>query len=254
MLRAILSLCLFVSIASDAHSQSGTARRIDDWGIISLQPGSGEAVALRLSGVHLPRPDAPGHGIAMDALNTSLAQAGTVTLLPLEGSVDRFGHLLADLEIGNTTLATELVRDGYAMAYSWRGETQRAEQFLRLEDEARTAGRGLWGTGDFAIRGAEPNRLALDLETVQIVEGRVISVGDMTDRVYLNFGFDYRTDFTVSVAREHIQEFAELGLDLTSLEGRIVRVRGWLQAINGPSMSLDHPERIEVLTPIVAAD
>ena len=44
-----------------------------------------------------------------------------------------------------------------------------------------------------------------------------------------------------------MRTFRRAGVDPTSLEGRRVRVRGWLQSLNGPMIEVTHPEQIEVL-------
>jgi hypothetical protein len=81
----------------------------------------------------------------------------------------------------------------------------------------------------------------------QIIEGAVKDTARVRGRVYLNFGEDYRTDFTASIAPEVMKAFTADKLDLLALKGRSVRVRGYLRDFNGPSMDLTHPEQIEVL-------
>lgn len=243
---------LVVCLGAPAHAQSMPARRLDDWGLVELDMPDGETVTIRLAGIELPRPGAPGHALAMQFLDRELAAAPMIALIPADGRADRYGHLIADLDLGDGRLAQRLVSEGYALAYSWPETREEGAALLPLEQAARNSGVGLWGAGAFAIRTADPNTLALYLETVQIVEGRVIDVAETRDRTYLNFGFDYRTDFTVSIAAADVALFAEAGIDLLQLEGRNVRVRGWINDINGPSMALDHPERLEVLTPFFA--
>ena len=41
--------------------------------------------------------------------------------------------------------------------------------------------------------------------------------------------------------------FEREGIDLEALEGRVVRVRGWVESWNGPMIKVTHPEQIEVL-------
>lgn len=245
----LITISLWLMAAAGALAQSAAAHRLDDHGLITFVAADGETMTLRLAGIELPRGGTPGHALAMQFIDSEL-EGRPVTLLSGGGErFDRFGNRLGDLDLGGQTLAEQLVREGFAIAYSWPDTREAAARLIPLEAEAREAGRGLWGADVFRIRTPEPNTLALYLETVQIIEGRVISIGDTRERLYLNFGFDYRTDFTVSVNQRDTARFEEAGLDLRTLEGRIIRVRGWIQAINGPSISIDHPERIEVLTP-----
>ena len=81
----------------------------------------------------------------------------------------------------------------------------------------------------------------------QVVEGRVVDAAAVRGRRFLNFGADWRTDFTVTVAPADWKRFAAAGLSVQDYEGRRVRVRGWLDRINGPSIDATHPEQIEVL-------
>ncbi|HEY5607991.1 MAG TPA: thermonuclease family protein, partial [Alphaproteobacteria bacterium] len=81
----------------------------------------------------------------------------------------------------------------------------------------------------------------------QLVEGRVLAVQRVKGVTYLNFGPDYRTDFTVQVARESLPQFRAADMLLPDLKDRRVRVRGWLRQFNGPLIDATHPEQIEVL-------
>ena len=45
------------------------------------------------------------------------------------------------------------------------------------------------------------------------------------------------------------QTFPDQGLDPLTLEGRRIRVRGWIDSYNGPVISADHPQMIEVQPP-----
>ena len=41
-------------------------------------------------------------------------------------------------------------------------------------------------------------------------------------RIFLNFGADWRTGFTVAVERRHVRLFEEAGIDLAGLEGAVI--------------------------------
>ena len=65
--------------------------------------------------------------------------------------------------------------------------------------------------------------------------------------LYLNFAGDWRSDFTISIARKDAAAFAAAGLDPPALAGKHVRVRGWLAWRNGPMIEATHPDQIELL-------
>ena len=141
----------------------------------------------------------------------------------------------------------EMVRLGMARVYTWRDTHQDADVLYSAEREARAANRGIWGDDYYAIRRPDPNRLAQDVDSFQLVEGIITSAANVRGLTYLNFGADYKTDFTIAIAKRDRKRFEKAGIDPLSLEGARVRVRGWIELANGPMIWLDHPERLEVL-------
>ena len=89
---------------------------------------------------------------------------------------------------------------------------------------------------------------ALDDSTgrFRIVRGRVLRVARTERHVYLNFGADWRADFTVRVRRTELKG-ALTGVDLEGLAGHLVEVRGLVLEAGGPLIELSHPEQIQVL-------
>ena len=75
----------------------------------------------------------------------------------------------------------------------------------------------------------------------------MLNVGKGSGRLYLNFAPDWRSDFTISIARRDAAAFARAGLDPNALSGKRLRVRGWLAWRNGPMIEATHPEQIELL-------
>ncbi len=84
--------------------------------------------------------------------------------------------------------------------------------------------------------------------TFQIVEGRVEAIAEVRGAVYLNFGSDWRDDFTAGVVRgRKAAKVANPAFDASALKGKRVRVRGWIERRNGPFIEIVHPGQIEVL-------
>jgi endonuclease YncB( thermonuclease family) len=166
---------------------------------------------------------------------------------------DRHGRLLAHLTTQDEAAADravwvqgDMLKAGLARVYSFPDNRALVAEMLAFEREARAARRGIWRNPYYRIR--KPEETRRDIETFQLVEGRVLQAASVKDRVYLNFGPDYRTDFTIAIARRNLRLFGR-GFDAQALEGRSVRVRGWLKSINGPMIEATHPEQLEVLTP-----
>lgn len=141
----------------------------------------------------------------------------------------------------------EMVRLGLARVYTWPDTYQDADALYAAERDARAAERGIWALDYYKVRTPEPNALAQYVDSFQIIEGIVTSVADVRGRVYLNFGADYKSDFTVAVAKRDRKRFGKAGLDPMTLEGARVRVRGWIELTNGPMIWLDAADRLEIL-------
>lgn len=156
-------------------------------------------------------------------------------------------YILGDSGEPGLWVQEEMVRQGFARVYTWPDTWQDSETLYRAEREARTKKRGIWDHPFYAIRKPDPNPLAQDVDSFQIVEGVITSSADIRGLTYLNFGADYKTDFTIAIARKDRKRFTKAGIDLLSLEGARVRVRGWIELKNGPMIWLDHPERLEIL-------
>jgi len=176
----------------------------------------------------------------------ALTRGRTVSLHYGGRRVDRHGRQLAHLSLGDGRwVQRNLLSQGLARVYSFPDNRALVAEMLAAERMARAAGRGIWSDGFYAIR--SPLGLERDLGTFQLVEGRVAAAARVRGTTYLNFGADWRTDFTIVVRRQDRAAFDEAGIDLLALEGRSVRVRGWLDKRNGPMIAATHPEQLEIL-------
>lgn len=166
---------------------------------------------------------------------------------------DRYDRALAQVYLlddqGEQTvwLQEEMIRRGYGRVYTWPDTWQNSDQLFEAEREARAAKRGIWDHPFYAVRTPDADKLAQDMDSFQIVEGIVTSAARVRGKVFLNFGADYRTDFTIYVSKDGQKRFKVIDLDPLSIEGAKVRIRGWVEMENGPMMILDHPERLEIL-------
>ncbi len=147
-----------------------------------------------------------------------------------------------------------MISQGLARVYTWPDTVSDnrldVQALYKAERKARAEGRGIWALEYYKIRKPDPDPLAQDVDSFQIVEGIITSVADIRGQIYLNFGANYRTDFTIAIVKSSKKRFKKAGLDPLGLEGATVRVRGWIELQNGPVIWLDHPERLEILDAI----
>lgn len=165
---------------------------------------------------------------------------------------DRHGRTLAHLvrRSDGLWIQREMLLQGMARVYTFPDNRAVVDDLLAAERAARDAGRGIWSNPYYRIRA--PGHLADAVDSFQIVAGRVVDSARVRGRVYLNFGADWREDFTVTVAsrdrRLFEREGDRLGQErLPDLAGQRLRVRGWIKEFNGPMIEVTHPEQIEWL-------
>lgn len=232
-----------------ANGGEATVTDIVDGDTVWLDTGA----QVRLTGIQAPKlalgrvgfEDWPLADDAKSAL-ADLALGRRVALLFDGQREDRHGRVLAHLvRDDGVWLQGAMVAAGMARAYSFADNRIAASALLAVEAQALRDRRGIWAHPYYAIR--RPDQTDRLIDSFQIVEGRVEAADRVRDRVYLNFGKNWRDDFTVSVAAGDVDVFTDAGIDLLDLEGRTVRVRGWLNRRNGPMMEIDHPEQIAIL-------
>ena len=200
---------------------------------------------IRLAGIDVPLGTGPGVAAATAALQREAA-GRDFDLVPA-GTSDRYGRVVAALYPvgGEASLQARLLRAGFARVFGDFGpctaEWRAAEAFAR-ENTA-----GLWGMPEHALRRAETGA-ALETQRGQfaVAEGRVLSVRRSAGTIYLNFGRRWRDSLTVTISAPRERMFAQAGLEPKALEGRIVRVRGYVEDRNGPVIEALRPEQIEI--------
>jgi endonuclease YncB( thermonuclease family) len=250
----MLALCPPAVFAADLErGETVTVVEVVDGDTVVLDREIGRSGQVRLVGIEAPKPPlgrSPSRPWPpADAAKATLEQlvAGKqVTLFYDDARIDRYGRLRAHLyRDDGLWVQGEMLRRGMARVHTYPDNRALAAEMLALEREARAARRGLWRDPFYVVR--TPEQAADLVDSFQIVEGRVLNTARVKSRVYLNFGDDWRTDFTVSLPTKLLPAFDEAGIDPLALKGKVIRVRGWLTAYNGPMIDLTHPEQIEVV-------
>ncbi len=264
MIRALLQLTVafVVLMGSFAHAapppgvmagERAKVAAVVDGDTVVLDKRVEGAIEVRLVGLQAPKLPLGRVGFQAwplaeeaKAVLLSLVQGRIVELHYGGARMDRNGRRLAHLVLENGTwIQGAMLERGMARVYSFADNRGAVAEMLALEAAARTARRGIWAHPFYAL--LTPEETAGRIDTFQIVEGRVLGTIRVGGRTYLNFGADWRTDFTVTVASAAERLFRRQGLDPVTFEGRQVRVRGWLGSYNGPTIEATHPEQLELL-------
>ncbi len=209
---------------------------------------------VQLPGIDIPDMDAHEPGditVAAVILLRPLLENKTVRLYqtrdPRKGRVNRMGYELAQAERseGNIWVQGLLLANGLARVLPNTRNPEMAAQMIALENEARDNRRGLWAEQSFSI--LTPETAGEAVNTMAAVEGTVRSSAVINNRIFLNFGQDWHTDFTIGIDPAVRRAFTAKGIDPMDLVHKKLRVRGWMETYNGPYISLADPAWLEVL-------
>jgi len=227
---------------------NGTVGKILDGRTFMLEDGR----EVRLAAIEVaPQDGAEAAARAAAAALAALAAGDRVMLRRAESGSDRYGRMVAyayAIRDGEAfLLQRELVADGFARV-SARIVSPCAKDLLHRERAARDAKLGLWSDPYYEVLDAETAKDALAHRgRFALVEGKVASVRESGPTIYVNFGRRRIGDVTVTILKRNERNFAAAGLDLRSLAGRRIRVRGWIEARGGDRawIEAERPEQIE---------
>lgn len=178
----------------------------------------------------------------------ALAGGQTLRLERLGPGEDRYGRVVAFAFVGDAkkSLQEALLEQGQARVSARVGDKACADGLLALERAARAGRKGLWADPNFAPLAAENlPRLSAERGRFVLIEGKVLSVRESGATIYVNFGRRWTRDFSATIARRLKGAFTAAGLEPKALEGRRVRIRGWLEQRAGPIVDIASPEQIE---------
>lgn len=163
------------------------------------------------------------------------------------GRINRMGHHIAHLVRLDKDVWVQgmILKLGLARVRTTKYNPEMASQMLTHEKYARQRKDGLWENKSYSI--LPPAQAERKIGSYQVIEGVVQNVSRQKNTLFLNFGKNWRTDFTISLTSSNLRSFTSNKMDPQSWNGKRVRVRGWIESWNGPHIKIDHPERFELL-------
>ncbi|MFH1282324.1 MAG: thermonuclease family protein [bacterium] len=159
---------------------------------------------------------------------------------------DKYKRLLAYVFKDNIFVNAELLRQGYAALYTFPPNVKYTEEFVKFQEEARKNSRGFWKnkiTGEIS-----PEEAKKFINEVATVKGRVLSTFKTEKNIFLNFGRDYKTDFTIVIFERSFKEFYSAEIDPeTYYKDKLVSITGKIKEYNGPEIIANHPYEIKII-------
>jgi hypothetical protein len=233
--RAAAALLAVLAFAYAKNAQACGAESLGDSRVTAigvdrtLQLADGRVI--RLAGIEwASSPEAARTALTTLVLDRSVSLKGSS--IP-----DRYGrlHAFPFVSSSETPIQYVLLDQGLAVTGARIGEPACRAALLGRERTARVSRLGISGSGDYRLFQADdPAAILNSLGRFAIVEGRVLSVRESGNTVYVNFGRRWSEDFTVTIAKRAERSFISAGLSPKSLQGRTVRVRGVIEERAGP--------------------
>lgn len=179
-------------------------------------------------------------------LNQALVEAKEVRIEFDVQRYDRYQRLLGYCFVGEEFINAKLLREGLAVLYTYPPNVKYAELFVAAQKEARQNKRGIWGSYETIDHSQAGNYL----DQIRTVRGRVLYSYQSSKCLFLNFGSDWKSDFTVVIFNNVIDLFRKQGIDpLTFYKGKVIEVSGRIRSYNGPEIIVNSPAEITVVEP-----
>ncbi len=207
----------------------------------------GDGQIVKLAGIETPVPpperkpeDWPLSVVAVKALTK--AALGHPLVLSGTQEIDRYDRIVANAETADDDVWLEeiLLKAGLARVQTTPLHRERATDMLALERVARAQRLGLWRQSFYAIR--HPGELEHSSGYFELVEGKIGSA--VRSRSLLRLRFAGSTD-ELRFDKAALALFAPA--DPATLQGQMIRVRGWVRWYGSPVIEITHPEQIETL-------
>ena len=285
-LAGLLLIPLLASGAGTAHRGPFKVTKVFDGDTVKLDNGE----TVRLIGVDAPEthhPELPAQrfGEEAAAFLAQLVQGAEVTLeVEPDEPRDAHGRTLAYVWKGDLLVNAEMVRKGYAYAFTLYAFRRRTE-FMALEQSARRAQAGLWHLSlrdgrianlvnryeQLSLEGRQ--RLDEDLERLVqaypeapapppkpvpwreaeakvgervTAEGEIVAAHNSGKSCFLNFHEDFRRHLSVVIFASDLPRFPRE--PEAFYKGKRLRVTGVVQMHEGrPEILVEDPGQVEVL-------
>jgi len=210
-----------------------------------------EDAAYCLAGVAAPSRldlDPSESAIAQDAAAAlqSATAVGNLFIEPV-GEPDRWGRQPVLAFAGNSSEPVQvmLLEQGHLSILPDQLPVAFADRFRAAQLTAQVTARGLWASKSLRVLYADN---ADEGEgQLRFVRGRVRYAYEGRSWTYLNFGRDYKTDFTIMIKPRLARQMSEGGQPPSSFEGKRIEVYGLIHQENGPAVELTSGANIRII-------
>lgn len=177
-------------------------------------------------------------------LNQTLAENKLIRIEFDVEKFDKYGRLLGYCFTEDTFINAKLLEEGFAAIYTKPPNVKYTDLFLKKQKQARENRKGLWG----AYETISAQKAHLYINQIRTVTGTVLNTYKSKNCVFLNFGHDYKTDFTVVIFNNTLKYFQNKRINPeTFYRRKTISVTGRIKEYNGPEIAVNLPDEIEII-------
>lgn len=159
---------------------------------------------------------------------------------------DRYGRALAHLFLDSGLwIQGQMLKYGMARVYTFADNRAIVPEMMSYENMARQNNSGIWAMDYYRPKEHEESEKYYN--SFQLITGNVRQVAKIRGTYYLNFGEDWKKDFTIVIKYRAARKFLKAGIKPEDYAGKKIEVRGWLKSYNGPMIEATHPEQIMII-------
>jgi len=192
--------------------------------------------------IYNPRPYAED----AKAFNKNFVEGKSVRLEFDVQKKDKYKRLLAYVYAGDKMINLEMVKEGYAMIYTYPPNVKYAQKFLEAEREARGNKKGLWADLDFENSRISTAQAKVNIGKVRIIEAQVTDTY-LTEKMLI---LKFKNNFKAVIYKNNIPQSSKdmLRSPNSYFKGKIVKVYGIIKEYKGhPEIILHDMSQLEIL-------
>lgn len=208
----------------------------------SLLMATGEQ--LRYLGINAPEYNEP-FGQEAKAENIRILEAAKELQFQrcLLEEKDKYDRVLAFVYADGVDVQEALIKKGLAFPAAIPPcGTLSIYRYEAAAAEARKQKLGIWH--EVLKKPLKSEEAAAGMRQYRGVRGRVSNIFETRSVIYLNFGKDYKTDFTVAIFKRDAYRFKARGIDFKKLKGKKITVFGFVMEHNGPEIVANTPDQM----------
>ena len=221
--------------------------RIIDGDTVEISNGN----RVRLLGIDAPEKGDPLFDDAARRL-MELTSSDVVSIKMCE-DLDIYGRFLGTINAQGSNVNLIMLREGKAlpMLIPPCGRPV-AKDILTAAAQGALSGKGIYSLGGYGI--IQHMDAGDHISEHAIVRGKIVNLHRGRKAWHLNFGPDWKTDFTAVIFGDGQQRFNALGIDPAGLVGSEVLVFGKINRYNGPEIIVRGPDQVIPLKGITEED